>query len=78
MSIALVLILTGLLIVIGGFIFAFFNMILSMPDGRSGLVRSNNVFSKHFGAMIAVACGSIMFVTGIFVAVVELITRILP
>ena len=65
MSLALTLIIAGLLLGFGAFVFAAINMFRSVT--REG--SFSGFFKGHIGAMIAMAFGGLLFLIGIIIAV---------
>ena len=65
------LIIGGLVIVCGSFIFAAFNMFRGVMDGDT--VQFRDTVKKHVGAMIGMAIGGFIFVIGFIILIMRLI-----
>lgn len=74
MSLALVLIIVGLLIIFGAFVFAAINMLRVVTSRTSSGL--GGMFVGHIGAMVGMAFGGLLFVTGLILAGVDLMSRL--
>ncbi len=72
MSLALILIIAGLLFSFGAFIFAAINMFRGVSRGDMG-----GLFTGHIGAMIVMALGGLLFAIGVIIGVVDVLSRVL-
>lgn len=75
MSLSLAFIILGLVISLVAFIFAAINMLRGMTkeDQFSGF---DSMFEGHIGAMIAMAFGGLLFVIGLILAGVDVLSRL--
>lgn len=71
MDLAIVLVVSGLVIGFGAFVFAAVNMLRGFTAEGS----FSGFFRKHIGAMIAMALGMVIFVLGVVIAVAEIVSR---
>lgn len=69
MSLGLVLLIVGLLVVFGSFVFAAVNM-ARMVTGRGNASLSGG-FTRHIGAIIGMATGGLVAIIGIVILIVQ-------
>ncbi len=76
MSLALLLIITGLIIGFGAFVFAAISMLHGVT-GKDPFSGFDRLFKRHIGAMIAMAFGGLLLLVGLIIGGFDILNRVL-